>query len=550
MTVLMFVASLPISVSAQSFIALPLATTGRVIDVIDVDSIVVQTAEGQALVRLIGVSPNGSANSVAFLANQIMGHTVSLTSDPNMGTDMNRWNTRYVILGSRNINIEIVLAGYATINEAHSHASLFGQFQTAQSTSQIAGLGDWANDLNRPHMIRASDRININTASAVLMREQLDIPVALSNAIVAHRNTAPYQHLSDLSFVTGMTREIFTNSRHRLGISTNINTANEFELMTLGLNETQARNVVASRVNQGVFTNIQQIRDRNLITQAQFNNIQHFIAITDVYEIQFSRNAFRANLNTASLAQLTRAGATNVQANAIIAQRNILPIRSFQDVLEHTSFTIANINALSDNMRAKTNINTAPRSEIETLFGRFGSMTAAQITNTTNAIMSHRDTSSFTSLNQFAALLPANFPFASIEPFIYIGTRPTPIVVNVNRATQAQLVAVGVPSATAQQIVNHSQRVNGWMLPTNLPAIVQNLPLDVRSNLSVRTNINTATAEELMSLDNAMTTQIINAIMTARDDQPFGQVVHVRDIFVDFGQLALYNRIQRFLIVR
>ncbi|MCL2753463.1 MAG: hypothetical protein FWE44_04855, partial [Defluviitaleaceae bacterium] len=103
---------------------------------------------------------------------------------------------------------------------------------------------------------------------------------------------------------------------------------------------------------------------------------------------------------------------------------------------------------------------------------------------------------------------------------------------------------------TAQQIVNHSQRVNGWMLPTNLPAIVQNLPLDVRSNLSVRTNINTATAEELMSLDNAMTTQIINAIMTARDDQPFGQVVHVRDIFVDFGQLALYNRIQRFLIVR
>ncbi|MCL2576260.1 MAG: helix-hairpin-helix domain-containing protein [Defluviitaleaceae bacterium] len=553
--VLMLVGALmPVAVFGQSFtpnfVELPTSTSGRVIDIIDVDSIIVQTPYGEALVRLIGVAPNNTGNSIEFLSNQIMGQMVGLSADPNVSS-FGRWNLRYVFLQSRNINIELVLSGYAQTNENHSHASLFSQFQAAQSVSQLAGLGDWANDLRRPHIIRSADRININTATNAQMVQQLGITTAVAQNIVTHRNSAVFQTLADISFVTNFTREMYSQNRHRMGVNTNINTAVELELLSLGMTQAQARSVIASRVDNGTFTNIQQLRDRNLISQALFNNIQHFIAVDDVYEVDFSRPNFRANINTASQAQLTRAGATAAQANAIIQQRNIMPLRNTGDLLAHTSFAIANINALSDNMRALTNINTAPRSEIESLFGRFN-MTAAQINTTTNNIMNHRDNvSNFGNIQQLIPHLPTNFALSNIEPFIYVGEMPaTPVRINVNRATVNQLVSVGVPQATAQQIVNHNGRNNGWLLPTNLPVIIQNLPFVVRNNLTLRTNINTATSEELSALDSNMSNEIIQRIIAYREDQPFGNVLQLRDLLDTFNQRALYNRIERFLIVR
>jgi DNA uptake protein ComE-like DNA-binding protein len=353
-----------------------------------------------------------------------------------------------------------------------------------------------------------------------------------------------------------MTAEIFTVNRYRMTVSTNINTASVEEMRTLGISETQAINILNSRSTAGPFENIQQLRDRNLISQTLFNNIQHFISVGNVSRIEFSRPNFRANINLASNAQLTRAGVSAAQANVIIQQRDQMPLRNIQDLINATgvttNFTFANTIGLFDNLRTHTNLNTAPRSEIESLFAN--SLTTANLNTTVDAIINARETARIIDLTEFTRLLSAPHlttpvPTAVIQrilPFVYVDERPEQTVVNFGTATQQQLTDAGIPLAVAQQITRLAGR-NSILLPSQIPSFVTE---QHRQILTLRTNINTATQEELLSLDASMTPTIVQRIITARADQPFGSLAEVEQFFNNLQLRPMYLRFARVIIVR
>jgi len=548
-----------VQIFAQPFVQLP--ETGLVVvsveEVIDVNSIRVRNQFGQeALVRLIGVSPNPSnlRDGITFLQREIVGHTVLLVSDAGLfnpfAPNTSRWNYRYVFLGIRHINSELILSGLAHVNENHAHAEHFDQLRDATQLAQRFGIGLWASEHHRHISFRYANRLNINTATAAQIQQRTGATATLAQAIVSFRATAVFQQLSDLKFVPGMTREFFENNRNMLGVSTNINTATEEELITV-FTQAQAQAIIASRYlqGQGAFASVQELVSRGIMTQVTLNQLNRgeFVSVTDDYEISFSRPGFRANANTANTAQLTRAGASAAQANAITQQRVIMPIRNIQDLTGLAAFSIGNHN-LADNLRAFTNINTAPASEIESLFGT-SQLSAANLNATVNAILAHRNHSYFTDINQFVAILPAGANVVAITPFIYVDSRPQPQLLNINTATAQQLVEIGVPLATAHQIVSSAGRGN-WNVPAQLPNIVRSLSAAVQAQLSVRTNINTATAAEIRSLDPLMSEATINWILRYRDEQIFGSHAELEWLFAHYGQTALLNRISRFIIFR
>ncbi|MCL2349871.1 MAG: helix-hairpin-helix domain-containing protein [Defluviitaleaceae bacterium] len=538
----------PVAVHGQPYGVIPQESIARVVRIIDVNAIEVEMAHSgeRALVRLIGVLSNGSAEGIAYLSREIMGAYVSLMRDPGFA-NVARWNYAYVSFQGRFINAEIVQSGFARHNDAHRRATNFAAIQTGEAAAQIVGLGYWANETRQPQIARYNERININTASQFQIVEHFETTWTMAQNITSFRMSAPLQHITDVKFVPGMTRAFFEQNRGRMGVSTNINTAIEEELLTV-FSIAHTRSIISSRSTQGPFGDISQLVTRNIMSQTAFNSISPFISTTYIYEIDFSRPGFRANLNLASSAQLTRSGVSVAQANAIIQQRAIIPMRNVQDLLQHTTFSVANTNAISDNMRAFTNINTAPRSELESLFGT-STLTQAAITSAVNAIIASREVAPFTEIGQIAGFMPSGVTFATISPFIYVGERPAPATVNVNTASHAQLVNAGVPASTAQQIISANGRGN-WLIPSGLPVFVRDLPLDVRGRLSVRTNINNATQEELMSLDAFMTADVVNRIMTYRQDQPFGSMAEVQNMFASTGQTVLYNRIARYIILR
>ncbi|MDR2168336.1 MAG: helix-hairpin-helix domain-containing protein [Clostridiales bacterium] len=543
----------PATISAQPFIDIREATSARVLQIIDVNAILVQTDEGQALVRLLGVSPGGSRAGINYLSREINGRYVSLATDPLLTGSLSepgRWNYMYVYFEGRLINSEIVLSGYAKPNENHSEALLFDTIRQAGGIADTTGLGLWANEGRHPHIVRYLERINVNTASELQIQLHTGASFALARSIVTFRANAPFQQISDLKFVPGMTRDFFEQNRHRLGVSTNINTAVREELESI-FSSPQAQAIINSRAvqNRGLFENTEQLVARGIMPLGIFNPRAPFVAVSDVYEIEFSRPGFRANMNLANNFQLTRAGTSVVQANAIVMQRQIMPIRNLQDLISHTGFiSPANTNALGDNLRAFTNINTAPRSELESLFGT-SVVSTVNLNRALNNIIEQREHTPFVNIEQIAILLPPGASFAAISPFIYVDVRPVPELVNINTAPAARLTELGLTPLQANQIVSSTGRGN-WNFPSQLPPFIRNLPADIRAHFAVRTNINTAAPAELASLDAAMTPEIIGRIIEYREDQIFGSFAELQSLFTDLNQLPLYNRIMRFLILR
>ena len=193
--------------AAADFVFLQSGTTAQVVEVIDVNAIRVRTSDGDGLVRLIGVHPNGTAAAIDFLSREIMGASVNLLRDvafPNVG----RWNYMYVVLGqhpnARFINGEVVLSGHGRLNEAHSRAEQFEQIRLGQGVAREAGLGMWGHELSEPLITYTRVRINMNTATAAQIVAHFGLTgadVAVASAIVNFRNATVFQHVSDIAFV-------------------------------------------------------------------------------------------------------------------------------------------------------------------------------------------------------------------------------------------------------------------------------------------------------------------------------------------------------------
>ena len=543
LAVLMFVAALVPGRLDAGYISLQNGDRVQVIEIIDINAIRVRTDRGDALVRLIGIHHGGTLEGINFLTREIMGNYVHVVRDP-LFPNVGRWNYLYVMHVERFINGELILTGFGRLNDAHSRAAQFENIRDGQFIARDAGLGMWAQEHRMPTITQHGGRININTADAAQIMSHLGATQYLANNIIHFRNISVFQTINDVKFVPGMTWEFFAANRHRMSISTNINTANVTELESLtGISYVQAQDIIESRSGGRSFTALSQLVTRGLMTTWEFNTNLPFISLHTESQIHFARPNSRANINLASEAQLIAAGASFTQASNIVTQRVHLPLRNLHDLIDLPGFeSMAQINALADNLRAYTNINTAPRSEIESLF--FGSVPHGVVDN----IMNHRP---FTDPNQIEEYVGAA-AFSRMAPFIYLTSRPVDILTNINTATHRQLIDANFTYEEATRIItvrpiwrpSQLSNVGQWQWNTWVRP-------ELRQGISLYTNINTASTSELLTLDPAMTRDIVARIVAHRSDQPFGSFAEVEEFFgTETAMRELFLRIRGFIILR
>jgi DNA uptake protein ComE-like DNA-binding protein len=528
----------PVRTTASPYISLQSGDQVQVIEIIDINALRVRTSRGDALVRLIGIHHGGTAEGINFLTREIMGNYVHVVRDP-LFPNVGRWNYAYVMHVERFINGELILTGFGRLNNDHSRASQFENIQAGQIIARDAGLGMWAREHRMPTITQYGERININTATAEQIVTHLGATRALADSIVSFRAFSAFQTINDVKFVPGMTWEFFASNRHRMTISTNINTANVTELESLtNITADQAASIAESRSGGRSFTALNQLVTRNLLTTWHFNIILPFISLQAGDEIHFARPNSRANINLASTSQLMAAGASFTQASNITSQRGHLPLRNLQDLVNLPGFeTMAQANALADNLRAYTNINTATRSEIESLFG--GEAAYAVV----DSIMNHRP---FTGTGQIETYVGTT-AFNRIAPFIYVGSRPADILVNINTATHRQLIDANFTDEEAARIIS----ARPFLRPSQLDLWQTWIRPELRQNISLYTNINTASSQELLTLDGAMTQDIVARIVSYRSDQPFGSFVEVEEFFAaDPAMWEVFLRFRGFIILR
>jgi micrococcal nuclease len=125
--------------------------TGRVLDVVDGNTIKVLIKELMYVVRYIGVNvpmdgdikePFGKT-ATHFNAQLVYGKDIILVKDVNNKDDRGRL-LRYVIVGNTLVNFELIRAGYGVAKDTPPDSACVDTFTRAEQEARQALVGQWS----------------------------------------------------------------------------------------------------------------------------------------------------------------------------------------------------------------------------------------------------------------------------------------------------------------------------------------------------------------------------------------------------------------------
>jgi len=492
----------------------------QVQQVIDGDALRVQISGTNefALVWLAGVNTIGFRLAQDYMTGAILGRTVelvpSLAGLPDDRFD-NRWTPVYMTYSRWNparrtydrilYNRALVQRGLAYIDPSYIYHFLWFNLLSDANRARSAQLGIWADEgfrtsrtwVGTRQRIRGAfwdERVNINTASAGQINTFLENTGA-GAGIVRFRNHAPFQHVGEVKFADVLDREEFDYFWGAMKVSTNINTASREELMQLfGVNANIADNIVRER-NRGYFTDIYQLRDRNLMSRNVFEDNRPFMSVGDRERIVAATPEIIVNLNTASASDLQSAGLTSAQANAVVDARvNGYTFKSLGEIqaLPRVSITDRRLHEIADNIR----------------IGYY-----------------------------WLDWWHWGYEYGLTDWY------QRTVRININTATREELWRVGFSEGQVNHLLGRRGRMNS----------ARDIPFNVAEfdhSITLFTNVNTATAEEWMSLSTGMSNSFANTLAQETEFQPFGSIREVQDFFYENDYHQVFRNIRSFIVLR
>ncbi len=497
------------------------------------------------LVKMIGVNSKGYDDAYEYTYNRLMGKQVLLTLDTTVNSPVNRWNYCYVRENGEVVNTKLIALGYGVANINTSTPTIYNQYASIQEDAKSDNVGMWGiPDIDGTVVTtkNSEDAININTASASQLQSYLtNVNSTLAKNIVDYRKYNPFNQVSDVKFVEGMTKAIYDKNKDLMHVVTNINDTYEKELSTLkDISDSEAEDIYEYLQNKNYKVTIDDLLDDDIITSSEYSANKNYLTDSSEIRIIYTINSYAANINKATKTQLTNTGLSSSNASAIV---NITDkgytFKTLGEIQFNSDFSLTDVGLrrLLDNLKVKTDINYSNKYELESLFG-------SGYSGLSDDIEEIIDARKITNLDKVKNIVSTT-QYEKIKNFIYIDSYSTNYV-NINTATKEQLISIGINSSVAQKIVNKQN--SGIMYDyTDLPSDV-----DLRSfdqSISLFTNINNTSVLELTSLSEKMTTTAANAIINYAKDQPFGSMEEFKLFMNNNDYSAIYNDIEDFIVL-
>ena len=316
------------------------------------------------------------------------------------------------------------------------------------------------------------------------------------------------------------------------------------------------------------------------------------------------------NINTAMASTLReRLGISNTLANEIISYREYNPFNTVEEIKFVTGFTRKIYDENIDKMAVVSNINTVTREGLLSL----GDLTSSEVDRIIAYRNSNGSFDNIGELRTEGLIARAQYNqisnFISVSDQLELDIRVPDRLFNVNAATSSELRGLGIPSSQVTRIIdyrrNYSYKTLGELVASNIfthqelnrwadnlrayntngdyinintatrQALTQlgisnanadliidaqgkmtdsrRIPVNLSrwdSQISLYTNINRASSRELYSLHTGMTEELVSAIIDYREYQIFGSNDEIEDFFLEMEQLAMFNQIRDFIVVR
>lgn len=523
---------------------------GVIVDIIDGDAMVMKFGDANVFIKLIGINTNASEQAVEYLNTHVKGkYAWVITEDlPNVNVKDTKYYNGYVYLQDTGemINQTLLRLGLADLKTSASTASKYFELTQSHTEAKSKKVGIWQPEAVKNRTTRSSssnysysgDCVNINTATAYQLRDLLDISSTIASNIVDYRRHNPFNTIEEIKFVKGVTKKVFDDIRDEITVITNINVASEKELLTLnGVTNSNVDSIINFRDTNGNFTSLDQFYKETNLSSSNYNDNKYFISL-DYEEIApYDMGDTVVNINTASRAQIDKAAGsvlTSSEVSDIADRRRGYSYKTLTEIrfISGVSISEEDINRLENNFKVYTDINNAPRSELESLFGN--GYSSSEI----NEIENERPFNDITDIEDIIGTSKYN----KIKNYIYVDEYEAPDRVNVNLADESDLDSLSISSSEVDRLAdNHKDMEDSGDLPFNVE--------DIDEEVALYTDINTASESELKTLHN-ISSSLVDAIVDYRDDQPFGSKDEVKEFFEDENESTLYRYISNYIVVR
>ncbi len=494
-------------------------------------------------VKMIGVDSKGFDEAYQYTYNRLMGKQVLLTLDRTVASPVGAWNYCYVRENGEVINPKLIAMGYGEASLNNSNSTIYTQYSYIEDEAKDENLGMWdygVIDSSNTISNSSEDAININTASTGQITSNLEgVSYALAKNIVEYRKSTPFNRVSDVKFVEGMTKDIYDDNKENMHVVTNIHDAYVLELSTLdGISESEAEDIYEYIEDHSNAT-ISDLVDDEIISESDYNKNKYFMTDDDEDRIIYSKNNYMANVNTATISQLTKTGLTESNAKAIISIREDgYTFKTLGELFKskRINLTEKELIKLLDNLKVRTDINYSNKYEIVSLFGNGYSGRDSDV----NDIIDNRN---YNNIDDIKEYIPSS-KYEDIKDFIYVDEYETSYT-NINTATKAELVNIGINSTDAQKIVDNQKSM--MYDYDDLPGNIDLSNFD--DAISLFTNINTAGEQELVSLSDNMTSTIASQIISYRNNQPFGSLDEFELFMNNNNYGSVYDEIEDYIVL-
>ena len=219
----------------------------------------------------------------------------------------------------------------------------------------------------------------------------------------------------------------------------------------------------------------------------------------------------------------------DLYTNGFMTLANYEKNQPFMDLQDNASIDAIIPEAIAD-------INTSTQNEL---------VAAGLTVNQANIIVQNRGSYSYKTLGEIVNLPGMNLSaaqFNALQDNLTVNaTTANSSYLNINLASAADLQSLGLSANDANRVSRASMNC-GSKIPVDLSAYDR--------QISLYTNINTASVDELLRLDTDMTSSLVSAIVSYRNDQPFGSASEVRTFFANEGTASIYSSIQSYIVLR
>jgi len=513
---------------------------GMVVEILDGEALVMKFNNTNVKVRLIGVKTNASQEAYNYMISNVKGKYAYIRTDDfyNSQRADSAFVLSYIYMYDTGemINQKLLNNGLAELDTSHKEAQYYKILENAQEYASSNKNGLWSDS-----SLSSTNYVNINTATSTEIKNiNSAITSALATEIINYREYNSFNTVSEIKFVKGMTKEIYDLIKNSVTVCTNINTASEKELLTLkGLTDSDVEKILDYRNSKGSFSYLGQLQTKANITSNKYKDNLSYISLEEKKSINEYIGKSVVNINTATVSQIVTASdgmISSDEAEIIVkAREKGYSYKTLGELMElgGVELTETQINRLEDNLHLYTDINNAETSELRSLFG-----SKSNVANIINKIEQQRP---FKTISEFKQIVDLD-KYDIKREYIYIDEYSSPDRININLASDEQLGELDLTAAELNSLKKSKGSIKDF---NDIKFDVENID----SYISLYTDINLADKRELMTLEN-MTASLAEDIIEYRTNQPFGSKDEIKKFFTDKNQLALYNQIRDYIVVR